>query len=581
LTVRAERVTLGLLALTAASVGFERLDPSLGLTADLRLTNLRLVAALALIAWLSTCALNRRWPDVPRPVGWLVAVWLGLLVVSAALAPIYQTQALAFTRDMVFCAAVGWAVYDVACNPTRQTLIARALALCGMAIGVIAVAEATGVQPVVEWLAGFRNQATFGVGELPRVASTLPHPNVAAMLLGLSLPLQVAWIVTVSQRWARIALGVGIALSLVALVLTVSRAGMLVVEVVLGGMLLIGLRQQQRKLIVTSLSAVVLLPVLLGLASLREPLMRLHLTSENVAGWYRADYSPPASISAIPGQTASVDVRLHNIGDRTWDASGPHPFALSYHLEDASGEPVTYDGLRTPLPVDVAPGTAVDLQAQILAPTSQGSYVVEWDGVQEAVTWFSWTGTPVARSSLNVAGSPASEPTTAVTELTQPPVGLQPPPPSRLTQWRIALRMARHSPLLGVGPDNFRWVYGDFAEVTTWDIGSHANSLYFEWLADTGLPALCIFLLVGWQLLRRSWSGLQHPSGPFWTWRLALAASLTAWFLHGVFDYFYEPLPTNLAFWLVAGLALGAARPAWQPRRQERWNTAECGSPST
>ena len=137
--------------------------------------------------------------------------------------------------------------------------------------------------------------------------------------------------------------------------------------------------------------------------------MRLHLTSENVDSWYRADYSPPASISAIPGQTASVDVRLHNTGDRTWDASGPHPFALSYHLEDASGNPVTYDGLRTPLPVDVAPGTAVDLQAQILAPRSQGTYVVEWDGVQEAVTWFSWTGTPVARTSLNVSGPAASQ----------------------------------------------------------------------------------------------------------------------------------------------------------------------------
>jgi hypothetical protein len=346
-------------------------------------------------------------------------------------------------------------------------------------------------------------------------------------------------------------------------------------------MLLFGLRQRQRSLIVTSLSAVVLLPVLLGLASLREPLMRLHLTSENVDGWYRAGYAPPASIAAHPGETANVAVRLHNTGDRTWDASGPHPFALSYHLEDASGQPVTYDGLRTPLPVDVAPGTAVDLQAQILAPASQGSYVVEWDGVQEAVTWFSWTGTPVARSSLNVSGPPASQPVASVGELTEPPVGLQPPPPSRLTQWRIALRMARHSPLLGVGPDNFRWVYGDFAEVSAWDTGSHANSLYFEWLADTGLPTLVVFLILGWQLLRIGLRGLQASSDTFWVWRLAIAASLAAWFLHGVFDYFYEPLPTNLAFWLVAGLVLAAARSAWQGPCQVRWNTTACASPST
>jgi hypothetical protein len=32
--------------------------------------------------------------------------------------------------------------------------------------------------------------------------------------------------------------------------------------------------------------------------------------------------------------------------------------------------------------------------------------------------------------------------------------------------------------------------------------------------------------------------------------------------MHGLLDYFYEPLSTNLAFWLVAGLALAAAKQA-------------------
>jgi O-antigen ligase len=149
-----------------------------------------------------------------------------------------------------------------------------------------------------------------------------------------------------------------------------------------------------------------------------------------------------------------------------------------------------------------------------------------------------------------------------------------------LTQWRIALRMARNRPLLGVGPDNFRWVYGDFAGLTTWDTGSHANSVYFEWLADTGLVALGVFVWLSWRLLRRSFSDLElfhRQLSSIWVWRVGLAASLTAWFLHGFFDYFYEPLPTNLAFWLVAGLALAAAEPAWRTGQ----NVAECESPST
>jgi hypothetical protein len=594
-----ERLTLGLLVLAAATIGFERLEPSLGLTADLRLTNLRLIVALALAAWLLACGLGRRWPAVPHVVGLLTLVWLGLLVVSAYLAPAYQTQSLAFVRDMAFCIAFGWAVYDMSLITRRPVLIAKAFAMCGMVIAVVGLLEAADVQPVVTWLSSFRNQASFGVGELPRIASTLPHPNIAAMLLGLALPLQVAWIVSVRSRWARLALGLGMAIELAALVLTVSRAGMLVTELVLGLMLLVGLRQRQARLVGASLAAVMCLPLLLGLGALREPLMLLHLGSENVDAWYRADYSTPGAVSAYPGATATVSVRVQNTGDRTWDAAGPHPFALSYHLEDASGASVTYDGPRTPLPGDLAPGRSVELQALVVAPPSQGTYVIEWDGVQEAVTWFSWAGTPVARTYLDVQGPPSTAARVSEAAPTPTPAALQPPPPGRLTQWRIALRMARNRPLLGVGPDNFRWVYGDFAELTTWDTGSHANSLYFEWLADTGLLALGVFVWLSWRLLRRSVSdlavgrtsagglrlgtrqaGLAASIGrvsSVWVWRVALAASLTAWFLHGLFDYFYEPLPTNLAFWLVAGLALAAAEPALHSRQ----NVAECGSPST
>jgi hypothetical protein len=575
-----ERLALAALLLAAVTVGFDRLDPSLGLTADLRLTNLRLVVALVLVVWLLMCGLARRWPHVPRAIALPTLVWLALLVASAALAPTYQTRSLAFVRDIGFGIAFGWAAYDLAKTSGRPSLVARAFALCGMGVAAIGLAEAANVQPVVDGLAGFRNQPSFSVGDLPRIASTLPHPNIAAMLLGLALPLQVAWIASVRSLWARLVLGLGALVELAALVLTVSRAGVLVTTLVLGLMVFVGVRQHHAALAWSSLAALLCLPLLVGLAALREPLMLLHLSSENVAAWYQAAYSTPGEVSAGPGSTTSVPVRVQNTGDRTWDAAGPHPFALSYHLADASGNSVTYDGPRTPLPVDVAPGASVDVQAQVVAPASQGTYVIEWDAVQEAVTWFSWAGTPVARTYLDVQGPPPVVSGTAELTPTPLPSALQTPPPGRLLQWRMALRMARNRPLLGVGPDNFRWVYGDFAGLATWDTGSHANSLYFEWLADTGLIALGVFVWLGWRLLRASFGNLRaapRTVGTAWLWRVGLAASLAAWFLHGLFDYFYEPLPTNLAFWLVAGLALAAAEPAWRSGR----NVVECGSPST
>jgi len=484
-------------------------------------------------------------------------------------------------RDLAFGTAFGWLVYDVASTPHRQVLVARALAISGVGVAVFALAEAGNMAPVSEWLAGFRYQASFGVGELPRISSTLPHPNVAAMLLGLVVPLQLAWLINSRRLWTRVVIGVGTIMELATLVLTVSRAGILVSAVVLGAMVLAGVWQRHSMLAWTSLATGAGLAALLGVSLIRQPTALLHLTSESTQTWYRANYSTPAEVAAHPGEEATVAVLLTNTGDRTWSSTDVHPFALSYHLDNLDGRSVTYDGPRTPLPLVLRPGDSVELQARLIAPESPGTYVVEWDGVQEAVSWFSWAGTPLGRSRLVVTGQPAVGAAGSNIVRTAVP-NLVPPPPGRLTQWRIALRMLRNRPLLGVGPDNFRWVYGDFAGLTTWDTGGHANSLYFEWLADTGLTGLCLYMWLAWRLLQASFSGLLqrhagslHPPAQFAVWRLALAASLLTWFMHGLLDYFYEPMPTNLAFWLVAGLALASTESA---RPNDR-KLARCASP--
>ncbi len=247
-------------------------------------------------AGLLTCGLLRRWPAVPRQVAWPTLIWLGLLLVSAYLAPTYQTQSLAFVRDMALCVAFGWAVYDLAVLTARQTLIAKAFAVCGMVVAALGLLEAANVQPIARLAERLPHSGKLRRRRAAAHRSTLPHPNIAAMLLGLALPLQVAWIVSVRSGRARLALGLGAAIELAALVLTVSRAGILVTALVLGLMLLIGFRQHQVRLVSASLSALVCLPLLLGLAARREPLMLLHLTSENVDGWYRADYSTPGEV---------------------------------------------------------------------------------------------------------------------------------------------------------------------------------------------------------------------------------------------------------------------------------------------
>jgi O-antigen ligase len=119
--------------------------------------------------------------------------------------------------------------------------------------------------------------------------------------------------------------------------------------------------------------------------------------------------------------------------------------------------------------------------------------------------------------------------------------------------------MALDHPLFGIGPDNFRLMYGDYLGSTNWNTGVHANNMYLEWLADSGVVGLVTFLLASLMLARVAWRMLkQHLHDPLWVWRLALIGSLTAWYLHGFVDYFFEFTPASILFWILVGLSISS-----------------------
>jgi O-antigen ligase len=134
--------------------------------------------------------------------------------------------------------------------------------------------------------------------------------------------------------------------------------------------------------------------------------------------------------------------------------------------------------------------------------------------------------------------------------------------PSRLAFWSVALDMEHDHPWLGVGPDNYRWLFATYAGVPADNLGVHAHNQYLEALADTGLLGL---LTLGWlltQLLRTAVSAvISHAQSVDWPWRLALLASLVTWLLHAVLDDFERFWPASVAVWLIAGLSLRQFEP--------------------
>jgi O-antigen ligase len=357
-------------------------------------------------------ALRRRaWSAFPRGVAVPIAVWFVLLVASAASASSYQREALASLERSASGALLAWAVCVTCTTHQRWRQAVRVLGLGGLGIALIAVAEAARIPAVVDSLAAIHD-GSIPIGDVPRVAATLSHPNEAAMLLELALPLLIACAWTSGPR-LRLPLTLAALVTLLAMSLTFSRAGVISALVALGLLACVCLTRGTRRQLVALGTVLLALPLALGWATLMDP----------------------------------------------------------------------------------------GLDRRLLAGIGESS-------VEQ---------------------------------------------PSRTRFWSVAVDMLADHPLLGVGPDNFRWLFATYSGLQADNLGIHAHDQYLEILADTGVLGFVGFL---WMLVAISRAAIQgatrlHDS---WPWRTALLASLTAWLVHAVLDDFERFWPTSVAFWLIAGL---------------------------
>lgn len=126
--------------------------------------------------------------------------------------------------------------------------------------------------------------------------------------------------------------------------------------------------------------------------------------ADDVFGVAWEEVRAPRTLAA--GETAAFPVRVRNTSRAPWRASGAAAVRLSYHWLDADGTTVEFDGLRTELPLPVAPGGAVTVQQDVKAPAEPGRYVLELDLVFEHVGWFSGRGAATHRAPVRVVRRP-------------------------------------------------------------------------------------------------------------------------------------------------------------------------------
>jgi hypothetical protein len=490
---------------------------------------LPLAIGLALLAGL----LRRRLPAFPSQLAFPALAWFAVLVGAAGLAPTNRLDAVASLERPASGALLAWAVWALCRTQAQWRLLAQAAALGGLGIALVGLAEASGIPIVRDWLASIHD-GSVPIGDVPRVASTLSHPNEAAMLLEVSLPLLVAWAWTAPRRW-RVPLTVAAMCNLAAMVLTFSRAGVVAGVAGLAIMAWLSISRGNRRALVSLGGVALAVPAALVCAAMANQGLDRRLSAE-----LTLTQSRTATIQHAP---LAADLLNGGIQPATQSST---PTVDSHEASTNGADPA---GQR--------------VQSALLDRVSQADKRVA-----------------PGPDDLTVAAAAWSTSSQATTPVTQAPA-FDAAPPSRTRFWTAALDMARDHPWLGVGPDNFRWRFADYSGVPANNLGIHAHDQYLEALADTGVLGL---LTLGWLLLslfrtaldqaRRAASGSAD-----WPWRAAILASSSAWLLHALLDDFERFWPASVGFWLLAGLNLSIPAPP-QPASRHGAGNATSARPA-
>jgi O-Antigen ligase len=553
-------LTYWLLLALLVSLPFEPIRPTLAF-GFFNLNHLKLLEGAIAIVWIVTQARRGAWRQPSREFA-AAALFLTVALGSALLADNGRAEAVKFVGRLasgMFMLLVARQI--VQAEPARIFGLLWAIAIGAGAsalLGLGEMANDAALEPVLQLF----KLAPTRVGPDIRLSASFQYATIAAVYFELAAPLALILAATEVARWRRILATAIAAVCSVAVVLTLTRGGIVALGIAFG--LLIALafaRPRWRRLAIPTIVASVCGLFALGGLSIKMRDFSSRLATENDWGWYAATYEAPGAMTVTADDATDAVVTARNTGQVVWTAGGPQSFALGYRWlsADATAQ-LDIPATVLELPHDVAPGEAIALSVDVAARLPPGEYRLAWGMLQQHVLWFHDRGHADAETLVHVVGDDASTPASAVeseprSDLTS---GLPPMPRGQL--WSAALAMFRDHPLLGVGADNFRHLYGRYLGMDAWDDRVHANNLYLELLADTGvLGALAFGALValpGFGLLR----GLRRCPSVQAVVLAGLGASLLAYFLHSGIDGFLDFTGVSVLFWVIVGLAAGLGR---------------------
>ena len=375
----------------------------------------------------------------------------------------------------------------------------------------------------------------FYIGQVQRLSGSFEYPNTAAAYFAMSLP--IVW-------WSgfRPLLKWAMAFFLwAALVLTFSRGALIAVPVALTICILltpsraVKWRPVAALLAIGLASYVILIPV--------NPYWIHRLYGPDVhdplAAEYKTDWN---HLEQQPSSADEIRVQVRNVGIRTWRAHGPWRSAVGYRWWNIASETFlpANSGIITELPHDVSRGETADVTAPFRTPAEPGRYLLVIELFGGDHDWFSRMR--VIPALVEVEVQPGLDRSANEIDASAFYHRRQMPDVftvsvSRRDLWRASVKMILEHPF-GVGPDNYRLLYGKYIGATRWDTHVYSNNLFLEILTGSGLLGLAAFI---WFLIAIHWR-LDGES-----------ISIAIFLIHGLVDVFLMTTPIYFGFWLLVG----------------------------
>ncbi len=541
---RTASIGVALLLLVAP---FEALRPLVSVPGQsLTTVETALLAVLGVVAYVALRA--RAWSVVPLRD---VAPWalLVLVAVAAAVAaPVYRANGLHMAARLGLASAVGlMAAVASADVRTRSHLVATGF-VSGTIVAALVVADFAAVPGVAALLSVFR-EGVATVGAQLRASGPFQYPTIASMFLEVTFALGLGVLVTTPGATRQAGLVLLLALTVEAIVLTFTRSGLITVGTSLALVGVLHWRRNGFDRITWCIFGVALLTGASLWSSRSAEALLLRMTSETQGQWFSAQVNAPSYLSIDTSRPIGVPLRLTNTGRATWDSSAEAPIALSYHwLEEQSDRVLAWEGLRTPFPAPVRPGQTIDIVVAVDAPIGPGRHRLVWDLEQAQRLWFSTEpGAVLTFTTATVTGRAVGGRRRSTGPARMPRAAAR---PGRFVLWTAAARMWRERQLLGVGPDNFRLLYGRYASILNADPRVHSNNMYIELLVGMGLVGGVVLAWLAGRV-----AGAVRRCCAAGGADLGVAAACVAIAVHGLADSFLSFTGTYIVMAVALGLA--------------------------